>query len=138
MWGSIAHLLCILWYKHHTWHKSTLTYGKHFQILSHSEFSLHVRHIWIQNGRHLKSTFAHICGSKIAIAPIMVPKYRFLGARNPIATFYIAYSSLLSHHIGYQNGHIWNLHFLSSVGLMLLSIRSGCLKVCFGGQEIHW
>ena len=45
--------LCILWYKHQIWHTCTLTCCEHFQVLGHSEFSLYVRHIRFQNGRHL-------------------------------------------------------------------------------------
>jgi len=49
--------------------------------LGHSEFSLYVHHIGFQNGRHLKSTFAIICGSNAAIDLILVSKRMFLGAR---------------------------------------------------------
>ena len=46
--------LCILWYKHQFWQKCILICCEHFQILGHLKFSLHVRHIGFQNGRHLK------------------------------------------------------------------------------------
>jgi len=55
------------------------------------KFSLYVRHIGFQNGRHLKSTFAIISGHNAAIDLILVSKCMFLGARNPmvpIATWY--------------------------------------------------
>ena len=44
-------------------------------MLGHLEFSLYVRHIGCQNGRHLKSTFAIICGSNVSIDLILVSKY---------------------------------------------------------------
>ena len=42
--------------------------------------------IGFQNGRHLKSTFAIICGSNAAIDLILVSKCMFFGARNPMVT----------------------------------------------------
>ena len=73
---------------------------------------LHVRHIGIQNGRHLKSTFSLIFGSNAAIDSVLVSKCMLLGARNPMVTIYIAYFVPMSRHIGIQNGRHLKSTFL--------------------------
>ena len=116
----------------HIWHKCTLTYGEHFQILSHSEFYLHVRHIGIQNGRHLKSTFSIISGSNAAIDSILVSKCMFCGARNPMVTICIAYFLPKSRHIGFQNG----CHLKSSFSI--ISGSNGAIDSILVSECMFW
>ena len=57
-----------------------------------------LRHIGFQNGRHLKSTYAIISGHNAAIDLILVSKYMFLRARNPmvpISTWYYLSQSVI-------------------------------------------
>ena len=70
------------------------------------------RHIGIQNGRHLKSTFLIIFESNVAIDLILVPKCMFFGVRNPMVTICIVYFLPMRRHIGFQNGRNLKSTFL--------------------------
>jgi len=108
---------------------------EHFQILGHLKFSLYVRHIGFQNGRHLKSTFAIISGHNAAIDLILVSICMFLGARNPMVPFSTWYCKVFAAIFYFKMAATWNLHLHLSLDIMQLLTWFWYLNVRFWGKE---